>query len=594
MIVFHRFLLILVAFAGAGLAFGQAVTNAVAQPANVVGGRSAWVYVYLNGPASVAGTTVNLTSDNPSAASVPATVTIPSGLAGERFPIATYPVDSSTVANITAIAGSLPALFGKTTQITIQPASLASVVSVPPSVIGGNSGWVYVYMNGKAGPSGTSVSLLSDTPAAATVPATVTIPAGLAGDRFPVATFNVDSAEVVVISASTGSGPEVKVSLTVSPAALFSVTANPSVVGGNIEPGAVHLNGQAGPNCSVELSGTGSLSPPSSVAVPQGKLGAAFTIQAKPVDVDESDTLTTALNGVQKTASITVKAARLSKLTSPGALALSGNNLVLVIQMDGKTGPSGRDVALTSDSPAVSVPATVHLDPGTQVLKLTLPTTPVDSKATVNLGATTAAPVGSSAGLQVTVDKAQLFDFKLAHEDWSPLNGSFVGGNWGRIFVILKGQAGPTGCTVVIGGNAFSLVYNVAIGVGATYGTSYFHTYGYNADTDVYATATFNGVTKTVNFTMLAARPSKIEFFEGATEDGIWITLDGDSGAAFDIDLTCSRPDLLPLPAVATVPIMQHGWYGSVPRPMVTSPTPFTITATARGKTITYDGTLNP
>jgi uncharacterized protein (TIGR03790 family) len=71
----------------------------------VKGGLSLTGTVYLNASAPLGGVTVQLASDTPGVASVPATVIVPAGLARANFPIQTTAVGASTPVKITASHG---------------------------------------------------------------------------------------------------------------------------------------------------------------------------------------------------------------------------------------------------------------------------------------------------------------------------------------------------------------------------------------------------------------------------------------------------------------------------------------------------------
>ena len=94
-----------------------------------------------------------------------------------EFPITVGQVTSPTVVTLTATLNGVSA----SSQITIRPPTLNDeILQSVVRATGGTEmpGWVNLEGNGLAGPSGFVVSLSSDSPAA-TVPATVTIPAGV-------------------------------------------------------------------------------------------------------------------------------------------------------------------------------------------------------------------------------------------------------------------------------------------------------------------------------------------------------------------------------------------------------------------------------
>ena len=71
-------------------------------PTTVKGGQSSTGTLGFNGTAPAGGSVVSLSSSNPAAAAVPATVTVPAGASSHTFAVATQPVASNAYASITA------------------------------------------------------------------------------------------------------------------------------------------------------------------------------------------------------------------------------------------------------------------------------------------------------------------------------------------------------------------------------------------------------------------------------------------------------------------------------------------------------------
>src|SRR5260370_327296 len=114
------------------------------------------------------------------------------------------------------------------------PVALSSVTLNPVSVTGGNPSTGTVTLSGPAPSGGAVVSLTSNNTAAATVPATVTVPAGASSATFTVSTSAVAASTSVTISGSYGSGTQTA-SLTVTPPATLSLLGlNPVSVTGEI------------------------------------------------------------------------------------------------------------------------------------------------------------------------------------------------------------------------------------------------------------------------------------------------------------------------------------------------------------------------
>src|SRR5207247_1230071 len=99
-------------------------------PNPVPGGLLALGQLVLAQPVGVAGAVLNLTSSNPTAAVVPAAVSILPGATTATFPILTFPVAAATAVQITA-GGSAGAATA-----TLQVLPLGA--PAPPAVTGGN------------------------------------------------------------------------------------------------------------------------------------------------------------------------------------------------------------------------------------------------------------------------------------------------------------------------------------------------------------------------------------------------------------------------------------------------------------------------
>lgn len=166
-------------------------------PASVVGGTSVVGTITL-GDAVRVPTSVKLSS-NSKAGSVPASVAIPANSSTGTVTIKTIAVTTPTVATVTATLGTS---IQKAT-LTIQPPAILSL-SVSPTTIQGNSAKAVtgtVTISGPAPSSGLVVALSSSTPAAATAPKTVTVPAGKTSATFAVKHVNVTALTTVTLTA---------------------------------------------------------------------------------------------------------------------------------------------------------------------------------------------------------------------------------------------------------------------------------------------------------------------------------------------------------------------------------------------------------
>jgi hypothetical protein len=160
-------------------------------PATVEGGSTSTGTASLSAPAPTGGTTVSLTSGLDKA-SVPSSVVIAAGQTSASFTITTTPVSSTTVFNLSATANGVTA-FAPLTLTSASSGSLTSLSLNPTSVRGGSRATATVTLDVPAPSGGASVTVGSSNTSAASVPASVTVPAGATSTSFTVTTPSVNS-----------------------------------------------------------------------------------------------------------------------------------------------------------------------------------------------------------------------------------------------------------------------------------------------------------------------------------------------------------------------------------------------------------------
>ncbi|HMF96083.1 MAG TPA: hypothetical protein VKE96_17390, partial [Vicinamibacterales bacterium] len=192
-------------------------------PTSVVGGNSATGTVTLSAPQTGA-TVIALSTPAPTTvAQMPASVTVPAGATSASFTITTSPVTSQFNMNIFADLAGNP---GQSALLLITPGGATNTPSAlsvnPVDLVGGASTTGTVTLTGAA-PSGGVVVTLSKAfsnggtgTVPATVPASVTVPAGQTSASFAVGTSAVTATTNVRISAASG-GATVAVDMTLFP-----------------------------------------------------------------------------------------------------------------------------------------------------------------------------------------------------------------------------------------------------------------------------------------------------------------------------------------------------------------------------------------
>ncbi|MGV8040941.1 MAG: carboxypeptidase regulatory-like domain-containing protein [Thermoanaerobaculaceae bacterium] len=402
--------------ASATLTVGPLAVSALTlSPASLIGGTPSTGTVTLNGPAPAGGFDVTLSSANPSAATVPATIAVTTGATEATFTVTTALVSSSTPVEITAIAGG--ASVGAT--LTVSPVAVAALALDPPSVIGGVSNTGTVTLDAPAPPAGLEVTLASSDPSVAAVPATVNVAAGATAAAFTVTTVPLAVSTPVEITATAG-GSTVSSTLTVGPLAVESLALAPAaVIGGGSSTGTVTLNSPApagGTAVTLASSVPSAATVPASVEVPAGQVSATFTAATTPVAASTPVDVTATLNGTTQTAVLTVSPLAVSGVAAQPAILLNGGATTLTVTLNGAAPAGGVAVTLSSSVPAtVPVPSTVTIPEGQTSVTVPVQTatveavTPAVITAQVGTSSTTttitAHPVGI-AGITFSPDPA--------------------------------------------------------------------------------------------------------------------------------------------------------------------------------------------
>jgi hypothetical protein len=276
------------------------LTSFTAATSPVIAGQTTSATILLNGQAGPGGDLIQLSSSNANV-TVPSSIAISYGSNQAVFQVKTAVAAASYSSQVTAKFGSVT----KTLSVEVDP-GLTSLTVSPTSVVAGATAQGVVKLSGKVGALGATVSLSSST-TAATVPSSVTVPAGAALVAFNITTAGVNVATTATITAKEGSLTQTA-TLTIQPATLSFFTLTPtSVKGGTGVQGVVRLNGPAGPSgVSVTLSSPSTLATvPAKVLIAPGASYFVFAIGTKPVTTSTPVSLK-AVSGTTLTAVLTI------------------------------------------------------------------------------------------------------------------------------------------------------------------------------------------------------------------------------------------------------------------------------------------------
>jgi hypothetical protein len=313
-------------------------------------GNTAWVQLQLSG-APPAPTAVALTSSNPSAAPVPASVTMPANIAWTQFQMTAGQVTAPTPVTITAT------LNGKSAsgQVTIAPTGLKSLSISPSSISGGAQAGGIVMLSGKAPPGGAVVSLASSS-AAVNPPPSVFVNAGSFSASFAIPTSSVTQNTTATITASwNGTTTQAQVTVLPQPQPA-SLTLDPTAVTGTggSSFGRVTIASFQSTDTTFQLTSShpAIAQVPGSVIVPAGVTAGGFNVFTQHVASQTIVTISVMGGGVTRSATLTVNPDQASPPPPPSSTA------TLTVTASGRSGervssaPSGINVAVGSSGSA--------------------------------------------------------------------------------------------------------------------------------------------------------------------------------------------------------------------------------------------------
>lgn len=564
-----------------------ALSGLTVYPNPITGGNQANGTVLLTGPAPPAGITVSLASNNV-AASVPASVTVTAGSSFAYFTVNTTPVAVTTTATLTATYSST----AKTAALTVAQPYVYGLSLAAYSVIGGTSTAGTITLTGPAAAGGFAVSLSSSN-AAATVPATVTIPAGQSRADFTIATTAVSVQTQATLTASAG-GRSVTATLTILPVpTLVSVVVNPtSVTGGAWVNGTVTLSTPApSGGVTVALGSDQDAAPvPASVTVFGGSTTGSFSISTRPVAAVVAATITATYNGASQSATLTVNPPVLQSLSvNPGTVG-GGDSAMGSVALSGPAPAGGLSVALASDNAAASVPISVTLPEGSSYANFTVETTPVGQDTAAGISATLN-NVTKTASLAITTVKLQSLSLYYS----SVTGGSNVQGT-----VTLTGPAPPGGSRVTLQSDNPAAAVGSGVVVPAGQRSAYFFVYtsAVSVRTVATITGTYNGLSKSAQLTIvpsallqLSVAPAQV--VGGATATGT-VILNGFAPSGGAVVALSSNNSAATVPASVTVPSGSTIATFPVATSTVAAVTNVTITGTYGGSSQTAPLTVLP
>lgn len=356
-------------------------------PVSMPNGTTANAVISMNGVPGPGGAVIQLTSSNPSAAGVPASITVTSGTSG-IFQITSGEVASPTVVTISATLG------GKTVTktLTVTPPALTGI-GIDSSLLLNMTHSGTVALDGPAPAGGVVVSLVSSS-AKAVVPATVTIAAGSTTASFSITTGAVTTPVNFTITATAG-GVSKTVNSQVIPIGPFQGRLSTAALAcgtaqGDSRTYSFSLSGPApaGGLLVAITTGTPALHAPAEVLVPAGATG--FEVPAcGDLQVSQIYTyLRATANGLSAEYSLGLMTGG-PNLSVSSLSVTGGSSMTVTLSMDydWPAGATGMTWPITSSNPAVVPNFSISLTQGQSSVTVTITPNVVSAPATVTLTA---------------------------------------------------------------------------------------------------------------------------------------------------------------------------------------------------------------
>ena len=346
---------------------------------------------------------------------------------------------------------------------TVTAAALSAIALSPSTTSGGSASTATVTLTAAAPSGGVLVSLTSSNPAVASVPASLTVPAGATSATTSVATSAVGSTTTSVISASYN-GLTRSATLTVTApaptpsATLDTVSLSPaSVQGGSASSATVTLTANApagGAVVSFSSSNTAVATVPATMTVPEGVNSRVVVnfVSASPVTATATSVISATYNGVTRSATITVTpppppspGGELASITlSPSTVQTGTTSTSATVTFTAPTPTGGATVSLASSNTAVAtVPAsvTVPANVSTGAFQVSI------NASAVGTATISATYNGVTRSAVLTVTSQSLLRITTA----SPLPNARVGENYTGFIEACCGQGGPIRWSLVNG-----------------------------------------------------------------------------------------------------------------------------------------------
>ncbi len=601
-----------------GTTGGSVSVNSVGVfPATVVGGQPATGVVWLNGIAPPGGLVLTLSKHQPVGftfgasrnvplpVTIPNTINVPAGATQVEFPVTTSQVSSQLYVDVMASLGGVGQL-GKVSitpslQVTMNPLDFT-----PYQVVGGSPASAKVTLNAPAPAEGLVLTLISRHPSYASVPSSVTIPAGGTSATFPITTFTVPTdveAAISVVAGSSGTGGVLHIKPQLP--TLTSLTMSSPVAGGAEATGTLTFSAPL-PNIRWPAGGHGvriRLSDPNAGGVISGGEWIApgttthtFRLYTRGLPTTQTLTVTAALDRTTLSAPLTVTAApavSFTPVTLQPATVNGGEGGIGRINLAAGP-PRPILVTLTSNVPgAVNHPPTITIFTGETSSMFAFTTAPRSTTANVQLTAS----FGSASGSGVLTVNPSVSVAKIPIASLTLNPSTIAGGGTATGTVTLERAARPGGVIVQLSSYnsaVASVPFSITVPENATTATFPITTSAVSSNTGVIISglADNTGWSKTAGLTVttggssgptltaLSLNPTSVVGGNGSTGT---VTLSGAAPSGGAVVSLSDNSSSASVPASVTVPAGATSTTFTVSTVSVTATTSASITGSYAG-----------
>jgi hypothetical protein len=524
-------------------------------------------------------------------------------ISGDGSRVAFYSSANNLVAD--DVNGSLDVFVRELVVPNTPPGSptLSSFTVNPNSVAGGTPSTGTVTLPDPAPPDGLVVTLASEAPSVASVPSSITIPAGATSGSFTISTFSSSTTKVGL--SATHVDTTLFSSITVGPVSLSTLSVSPtSVVAGSSSTGTVTLNAAApSGGAAVSLSATSSSTTvPASVVVPAGATSASFSIGTSSVAETTFSGITGAYGDGVRTVVLTVTPAptpTAPSLISPANDATPAQPVTF--DWSDVANAASYEIQIDNTSTIASPFVATAVVTISRATIGGLPAQQLWWRVRARNSAGVFGPFSATRRIRPQAATA------VAALSTITVNPSSVVGGTGSTATVILSAAAPSGGAVVTltssNTGTVTVPSSVTVAAGATSTSFAAATAAVTSSTAVTLTASYNGTSRTTTLTVtpepppaslqaLTLQPTSVT--GGTTAQGtVTLTSAAPTGGAM-VTLTSSNTGVAVVPGSVSVAAGTTSATFASTTSIVSASTPVTISAAHNGLTRTATLTVNP